>query len=226
MSSNWVDAFGEAVRSSGIEHRDFAAIVSRLLNHGAICPEDSKVEEELYRKLKLCEDVVADYLHVLGFYLHHNRDLEYFRLYPPGSAPAGQPVDDDPVGGFSARPSHNLVALLLTLRFLYEKKLAQGDLTDATEAPCSIEEIGIVMHQMAKRELPSSSQEQHQLFGQAARAKVLVMPKDRELSSQDDVLYIRPHILELVTDEHLGEISGDGAADEAEVDEEEVPDVD
>lgn len=214
MNAGWIQEFEGALKSAGVEHGEFVEIVSRLFNYGAICREDSQVEERLYRKLKQCEDVVADYLQILGFYLHFNPSLEYFRLYPPGSAPAGVPVEEDPVGNFSARPSQHLVALLLVLRFIYENKLAQGDMTDASEAPCSIEEVGTVMSQMLKRDLPTGSQELKQLLSQAMRAKVLVIPTDRELSIQDDVLYIRPHILELVTDEHLGGLGSDAAAQE------------
>lgn len=226
MNPGWIEAFEGALKSVGVEHQEFVEIVSRLLNHGAICREDSQVEERLYRKLRQCEDVVADYLHILGFYLHHNPSLEYFRLYPPGSAPAGVPVEEDPVGGFSARPSQHLVALLLVLRFIYERKLSQGDMTDASEAPCSIEEVGTVMNQMLRRNLPTGAQELKLLFSQAMRAKVLIMPTDRELSVQDDVLYIRPHILELVTDEHLGGLADERPNEEVQEQEEALADVD
>ena len=111
----------------GIILKEFTELLIRLMDYGVICRDESQVEQILYDRYLRIEQIMQDYLSLMGIRLQHDRRFQFVRCYPPGAQIPGMEDDDQPFnGGLRVRLSQNEVALVLVLRSQYDKALREG----------------------------------------------------------------------------------------------------
>jgi hypothetical protein len=111
----------QKLEKQGLDRGELSELLIRLLDYGVICRDESQVEQQLYDRYCRLEEIVADYLELLGVRVQHDKRFQFIRLYPPGAQIPG--VQDEPNAiqstGLRLRLNQNEVALILVLRAQY-----------------------------------------------------------------------------------------------------------
>ena len=197
----WISEFDETLERANVSAVQFRELVARLLKNGAICRADSARERELYDCAFRAEDILIDFLDILGIQVFHERNLRYFRVYPPGANPPVLPEDTSDLRVFTQRLTQDEIALLLTLRFLYDKGLSSGEIDDLGEVAVTPEEIITALSQILDRSLPEVAADRRRLLRRMIDWKVLCADLSDEVMSKDEddrVMTVRPMIETLV----------------------------
>ena len=116
------------LEKAGISLRDFSEVLMRLLDYGVICRDESQIEQQLYDRYLRIDELVQDYLQLIGMRVLHDRRFCFLRVIPPGAVVPGMAED---VGfehsqAFRVRLNQHEVALTLVLRAQYDKALREG----------------------------------------------------------------------------------------------------
>ena len=54
------------LEKEGLSQREFSELLVRLLDYGVVCRDESQIEQQLYDRYLRLEELVADYLTLLG----------------------------------------------------------------------------------------------------------------------------------------------------------------
>jgi len=207
----------QALEKDGLDRREFSELLVRLLDYGVICRDESQIEQQLYDRYLRIEELVADYLELIGVRVQHDKRFQFVRLYPPGAQIPG--VQDDEAmmqsQGLRMRLSQHEVALILVLRAQYDKALREGQVDDQGCVMASLESLSIAMKNLLKRTLPENMTERKQLFRRMKQLRLIQIANEDRLDDGDMWLRIRPMIMSYVSDQVLADL-GD-AQPEAEV---------
>ena len=221
------------LEKEGLSQREFSELLVRLLDYGVVCRDESQIEQQLYDRYLRLEELVADYLTLLGIRIQHDRRFQFVRLYPPGAQVPGMVDDETPQHGaqaFRTRLSQNEVALILVIRAQYDKALREGMVDEQGCVMVSLEALSIAMKNLLKRTLPENLTERKALFRRLKQLRLVQISNEDNLTDGDMWLRVRPMIMSYVSDQVLSELmeseeeagaaesSGDGAdasADEA-----------
>lgn len=199
------DYLTERLEPTGIGFAEFQELCLRLLNHSIICRDESQVEQQLYDRYLRTDELVEDYLGVVGIRVRHNRRFGYVRLYPPGARIPG--MDDAPeqsfAGGLRARLRQDEVALVLVLRQLYDKALREGQIDDDGFVTEPMEAIGIAMRNQLGRSLPEKTTERKRTFDRLRKLRLIRYQPDQDLDNGEAGLKIHPMIVDFVSPEAL-----------------------
>lgn len=188
----------------GIAEDEFTDLLTRLLDYGVLCRDESQVEQQLYDRFLRVEALVADYLALSGIRLQHDRRFQFLRLYPPGAqVPGLDEPGDAPATGLRARPSAQEVAVLLTLRAQYEKALREGKVEADGSCALSVEALSIALKSLLGRSLPSQITERRALFRRLKQWRIVHFASDESLESGEGWLRVRPMIVSLVHEDVL-----------------------
>lgn len=211
----------------GLSQRDFSELLVRLLDYGVICRDESQIEQQLYDRYVRLEELVGDYLSLLGIRIQHDRRFQFVRLYPPGAQVPGM-VDDETTQAtpaFRSRLNQNEVALILVLRAQYDKALREGLVDEQGCVMVSLEALSIAMKNLLKRTLPDNLTERKTLFRRLKQLRLVQISNDDDLTNSDMWLRVRPMIMSYVSDQVLAELleEKNPAADEPVVADEEQP---
>jgi hypothetical protein len=194
----------EQLALANISRDRFREIANRLMAYGVIVREEDRVEHLLYDDARRVENLLAEYVDIAGFRLHHDSDNEFFRLYVAGAVVDGLPEDTlDPTPSLRARVSPDFVAMALALRFLYQNKLNIGDIQPSGEALVSFEEVAATLQTQLKRQLPATMTDKLALLAEAKRHRLLSYSAEFSISDEDALLVIRPTILGIVSNDAL-----------------------
>ena len=209
----------------GLSQRDFSELLVRLLDYGVICRDESQIEQQLYDRYLRLEELVGDYLSLLGIRIQHDRRFQFVRLYPPGAQVPGM-VDDETAQAtpaFRSRLNQNEVALILVLRAQYDKALREGLVDEQGCVMVSLEALSIAMKNLLKRTLPDNLTERKTLFRRLKQLRLVQISNDDDLTNSDMWLRVRPMIMSYVSDQVLAELLEEKtpAADEPVVADEE-----
>jgi hypothetical protein len=175
-----------------------------LFAFGIIVRDEDRTEQLLYDDLRRVEGLLEEYFDVAGFYLHHDANNQFYRLYAPGAVVDG--LQEDPhevMPSLRTRLSADFVAAALALRFLYQNKLNNGDIQPTGEALISFEDLAATLQTQLKRQLPSSLTEKQVLLAELRRHRLLGFSSTFSIGDEDALLAIRPTILGIVNNDAL-----------------------
>lgn len=207
----------QQLEKDGLDRRELSELLIRLLDYGVICRDESQIEQQLYDRYLRIEEIVADYLELIGVRVQHDKRFQFVRLFPPGSQIPGVQDDHSLVQsqGLRMRLSQHEVALILVLRAQYDKALREGQVDDQGCVMASLESLSIAMKNLLKRTLPENMTERKQLFRRMKQLRLIQIANEERLDDGDMWLRIRPMIMSYVSDQVLSDL-GD-AQPEADV---------
>lgn len=194
----------EKLANTSISMERFREIATRLLSYGVLVRDEDRTEMLLYDETRQVESLLSEYFEVVGMYLHHDINAQFFRLYAPGAVVDGLPEDTyAPVPALKARVSTDFVAAAIALRFLYQEKLNQGLIDTQAEALISFDDLALTLQSHLKRQLPERDGERMSLLAELKRHRLLRYSSTFSVSDEDAYLAIRPTILGIVSNEAL-----------------------
>jgi len=213
-----LQAIDKELEKQGLNQREFSELVVRLLDYGVICRDESQIEQQLYDRYLRLEELVADYLTVLGVRIQHDPRFQFVRLFPPGAQVPGMDEDQQQSGNqaFRSRLSQSEVALTIVLRAQYDKALREGLVDEQGCVMVSLESLAIAMKNLLKRTLPDNLTERKQLFRRLKQLRLVQISNEDQLTDGDLWLRVRPMIMSYVSDQVLSELMA-GGDDGAEV---------
>lgn len=205
---------------------DWRALLQRLLDYGVLCRDDSQVEAEFYDQFVRVQDLVDQYLSLIGVRFQHDPHFRFVRLIPPGArVPGLEDESDEPSGGgFRQRLNQQEIALILVLRAEYDKALREGSIDEQGCAAISLEAVALAMKNLLRRTLPENLGERRQVFKRLRQLRLIHYVQETDLDQSENWIKIRPLVVNLVTNEWLEKIRRDVGAlvppdSEAETDE-------
>ncbi|TNC87561.1 MAG: hypothetical protein CSH37_00195 [Thalassolituus sp.] len=210
------------LEKEGLSQKDYSELLVRLLDYGVICRDESQVEQTLYDRYVRIEELVGEYLSVLGIRIQHDKRFQFIRLYPPGAQVPGMDENQQNAGNpaFRQRLNQSEVALILVLRAQYDKALREGAVDEQGCVMVSLEGLTIAMKNLLKRSLPDNVTERKALFRKLRQMRLVQLQNEDSVHDGDIWLRIRPMIMSYVSDEVLTELM----ASDDEDDQSEAPD--
>ena len=196
------------LEKEGLSQKEYSELLVRLLDYGVICRDESQVEQTLYDRFVRIEELVGEYLSVLGIRIQHDKRFQFIRLYPPGAQVPGMDEDQQNVGNpaFRQRLNQSEVALILVLRAQYDKALREGAVDEQGCVMVSLEGLTIAMKNLLKRSLPENVTERKALFRKLRQMRLVQLQNEDSVHDGDIWLRIRPMIMSYVSDEVLTEL--------------------
>ncbi|MEH6448674.1 MAG: DUF4194 domain-containing protein [Oleispira sp.] len=198
----------QKLEKQGLDRRELSELLIRLLDYGVICRDESQVEQQLYDRYLRLEEIVSDYLELIGVRVQHDKRFQFIRLYPPGSEIPG--VQDEPNAiqspGLRMRLNQNEVALILVLRAQYDKALREGQVDEQGCVMVSLESLSIAIKNLLKRTLPENMTERKQLFRRLKQLRLIQIANEDRLDDGDMWMRIRPMIMSYVSEQVLADL--------------------
>jgi hypothetical protein len=198
----------QKLEKQGLDRRELSELLIRLLDYGVICRDESQIEQQLYDRYLRLEEIVADYLELIGVRVQHDKRFQFIRLYPPGAQIPG--VQDEPNAvqspGLRMRLNQNEVALILVLRAQYDKALREGQVDEQGCVMVSLESLSIAIKNLLKRTLPDNMTERKQLFRRLKQLRLIQLSNEDRLDDGDMWMRIRPMIMSYVSQQVLTDL--------------------
>jgi hypothetical protein len=198
----------QKLEKQGLDRRELTELLIRLLDYGVICRDESQIEQQLYDRYLRLEEIVADYLELIGVRVQHDKRFQFIRLYPPGAQIPG--VQDEPNAvqspGLRMRLNQNEVALILVLRAQYDKALREGQVDEQGCVMVSLESLSIAIKNLLKRTLPDNMTERKQLFRRLKQLRLIQLSNEDRLDDGDMWMRIRPMIMSYVSEQVLTDL--------------------
>jgi len=200
-----------ALDKEGLNQKEYSELLVRLLDYGVICRDESQIEQALYDRYVRIEELIGEYLSILGIRIQHDRRFQFVRLYPPGSQVPGMEEDQEFSGSpsFRQRLNQNEVALILVLRAQYDKALREGAVDEQGCVMVSFEGLSIAMKNLLKRSLPENVTDRKIMFRKLRQMRLIQLQNEDSVEDGDVWLRIRPMIMSYVSDQVLTELMGD-----------------
>ncbi len=194
-----------------LDVNDWRALLQRLLDYGVLCRDDSQVEAEFYDQFVRVQDLVDQYLSLIGVRFQHDPHFRFVRLIPPGArVPGLEDESDEPSGGgFRQRLSQHEIALILVLRAEYDKALREGLIDEQGCAALSLEAVALAMKNLLRRALPENVGERRQVFKRLRQLRLIHYVQEADLDQSESWIKVRPLVVNLVTNEWLEKIRRD-----------------
>lgn len=196
------------LRKSGLLANDFSELLIRLLDYGVINRNESQVEAQLYDRFLRCQDLVEEYLSIVGVRLLHDAQFTYLRVFPPGAVVPGlQENEHSPFNnGFRTKPGQQEVAAILVLRVEYEKSLREGQVDDKGCVMLSLEGFSLALKNLLKKSLPENLLDRRQIFRRLKQLRLINMSTELDVDSPDTWISIQPSITRFVNDDVLAQL--------------------
>lgn len=212
----------QQLEKEGLESRELSELLIRLLDYGVICRDESQVEQQLYDRYLRVEEIVADYLQLIGVRVQHDKRFQFIRLYPPGAQIPGVQDEEGVIqsSGLRMRLNQNEVALILVLRAQYDKALREGQVDEQGCVMVSLEALSIGIKNLLNRTLPENMTERKQLFRRLKQLRLIQMANEEHLDNADMWMRIRPMIMSYVSEQVLADLVEDGTEEKGEGEEE------
>ena len=198
----------QKLEKQGLDIRELSELLIRLLDYGVICRDESQVEQQLYDRYLRLEEIVSDYLELLGVRVQHDKRFQFIRLYPPGAQIPGVQDEQNAIQspGLRMRLNQNEVALILVLRAQYDKALREGQVDEQGCVMVSLESLSIAMKNLLKRTLPDNMTERKQLFRRLKQLRLIQLANEDRLDDGDMWMRIRPMIMSYVSEQVLADL--------------------
>ncbi len=198
----------QKLEKQGLDTRELSELLIRLLDYGVICRDESQVEQQLYDRYLRLEDIIADYLELIGVRVQHDKRFQFIRLYPPGAQIPGVQDEQNAIQspGLRMRLNQNEVALILVLRAQYDKALREGQVDEQGCVMVSLESLSIAIKNLLKRSLPENMTERKQLFRRLKQLRLIQIANEDRLDDGDMWMRIRPMIMSYVSEQVLADL--------------------
>lgn len=198
----------QKLEKQGLDRRELSELLIRLLDYGVICRDESQVEQQLYDRYLRLEEIVSDYLELLGVRVQHDKRFQFIRLYPPGAQIPGVQDEQNAIQspGLRMRLNQNEVALILVLRAQYDKALREGQVDEQGCVMVSLESLSIAIKNLLKRTLPENMTERKQLFRRLKQLRLIQIANEDRLDDGDMWMRIRPMIMSYVSEQVLADL--------------------
>lgn len=199
----------QELENSGVNLIEFQELVIRLVNYSVIVRDESQTEQQLFDRLIRCQQLVEDYLNVMGIQLLVDTRFEYARIYPPSSEIPGVKEAEDNAwsGSLRNRLTQYEVALVLVIRAQYEKALREGKIDEKGYALDSIESITIAAKNLLGRSLPEKFTERRKLFQRLRQLRLIDYRADEAFETGEGWIKIHPMIVTFVSNVAVESIS-------------------
>lgn len=218
-----LDQLEKLLEKEGVQLKEFSELVIRLMDYGVICRDESQIEQVLYDRYQRIENLVHDYVSLMGIRIQHDKRFQFVRCYPPGAQVPGMEDDDQPFnGGLRVRLSQNEVALVLVLRSQYDKALREGQVDEQGCVMVSLESLSIALKNLLSRNLPENLTERKTLFRRLRQLRLIQLANEDALGAAEFWFKIRPMIMSYVSDEVLSTLLAEQEEAEVVIPEEEV----
>lgn len=206
-----IDTLEQQLAPHNLDINDWRALLQRLLDYGVLCRDDSQVEAEFYDQFVRVQDLVDQYLSLMGVRFQHDPHFRFVRLIPPGArVPGLEDESDEPSGGgFRQRLSQHEIALILVLRAEYDKALREGLIDEQGCAALSLEAVALAMKNLLRRALPENVGERRQVFKRLRQLRLIHYMQEADLDESESWIKVRPLVVNLVTNEWLEKIRRD-----------------
>jgi hypothetical protein len=207
----------QKLEKQGLDRRELSELLIRLLDYGVICRDESQIEQQLYDRYLRLEEIIADYLELIGVRVQHDKRFQFIRLYPPGAQIPGVQDEENAIQspGLRMRLNQNEVALILVLRAQYDKALREGQVDEQGCVMVSLESLSIAIKNLLKRTLPENMTERKQLFRRLKQLRLIQIANEDRLDDGDMWMRIRPMIMSYVSEQVLADlIESDHLTDE------------
>ncbi len=207
----------QKLEKQGLDRRELSELLIRLLDYGVICRDESQIEQQLYDRYLRLEEIIADYLELIGIRVQHDKRFQFIRLYPPGAQIPGVQDEENAIQspGLRMRLNQNEVALILVLRAQYDKALREGQVDEQGCVMVSLESLSIAIKNLLKRTLPENMTERKQLFRRLKQLRLIQIANEDRLDDGDMWMRIRPMIMSYVSEQVLADlIESDHLTDE------------
>jgi len=198
----------QKLEKQGLDTRELSELLIRLLDYGVICRDESQVEQQLYDRYLRLEEIIADYLELIGVRVQHDKRFQFIRLYPPGAQIPGVQDEQNAIQspGLRMRLNQNEVALILVLRAQYDKALREGQVDEQGCVMVSLESLSIAIKNLLKRSLPENMTERKQLFRRLKQLRLIQIANEDRLDDGDMWMRIRPMIMSYVSEQVLADL--------------------
>lgn len=210
---NFIQFLQSQLEKLDVSEAEFQDLIIRLLNYSVIVRSESQTEENLFDRLVRCQQLVEDYLAIMGIRLLLDTRFEYARIYPPSSDIPGIKEAEDNAwnGSLRQRLSQYEVALVLVIRAQYEKALREGKIDENGYALDSIESITIAAKNLLGRNLPEKFTERKKLFMRLRQLKLIDYRADEAFESNEGWIKIHPMIITFVSHSAVDALAVDDA---------------
>jgi len=208
MSDIFSAALTEQLNKQNISIDEWRELIQRLLDYGVLCRDDSQVEAEIYDRFVRIHATVNDYLSLMGVRFQHDTTFHFVRILPPGARlPGIEDETDEPFnGGYRSRLNQHEIALILVLRSEYDKALREGRIDEKGSATLSLEAIALSMKSLLHRNLSENLSERRHAFKRLRQLRLIHFFAEADVDSSESWIKIRPLILNLVSNEWLGQV--------------------
>lgn len=218
MTETLQTEFEARLAATSVTLERFRQLIGRLYATGALYRPWSEEEGRLYDDASRIEPILADYFHLAGFRLTHDRDARILRLFPPGADQCEEGAQEV-TKRLRTRVSREFAAALLALRFLYGKEVQEGNVNAQDEVAVTIEELAQAMAGTLGLQLPRASAERQALLRELRMHCVLRLPAESNVASVDSFIAIQRSILSLVSEGVLESVLAAHAVSPSEVEE-------
>lgn len=206
-----IETLEQQLATHNLNLDDWRALLQRLLDYGVLCRDDSQVEADFYDQFVRVQELVDQYLSLIGIRFQHDPHFRFVRLIPPGArVPGLEDESDEPSGGgFRQRLSQHEIALILVLRAEYDKALREGLIDEQGCAALSLEAVALAMKNLLRRALPENVGERRQVFKRLRQLRLIHYVQEADLDQSESWIKVRPLVVNLVTNEWLEKVRRD-----------------
>ena len=176
---------------------DLKAVVQRLLDRQVLYRHESLKEADIYDRFLRLQDLVREYLELIGITVFSNERLNFVIAYPPGSDIPGVNSELREEGALQRRIKADEAGLIITLRLLYEEKLREGDICENGCVYVPLETVFTRFLGVTKKEMPSSESDRRTLFSTLRQLRII---EYKELNETEQWIGIREIILNFTLD--------------------------
>jgi len=200
----------QLLEKEGVSLNEFSELTIRLMDYGVICRDESQVEQTLYDRYLRIEQLIQDYLSLMGIRIQHDRRFQFIRCFPPGAQVPSMDDQEQPFnGGLRAKLNQNEVAVVLVLRSQYDKALREGQVDEQGCILISLESLSIALRNLLGRSLPEQLTERKHLFRRLRQLRLIQLANEDILDNSEFWLQVRPMIMSYVSDDVLSSLLHD-----------------
>ena len=193
----WTEQLSHELENRNLKIPDLRAVLLRLLDKQVIYRNESQVEAELYDVFIRMQDVVENYLGILGITVFCNPQLNFVIAYPPGSDIPGVAGRETGQSTLQRRINADEAGLMITLRLLYEEKIREGEIDERGCVFVPLETVFTRYLSITKRDMPKPENERRSLFN---TLKQLRLVEYKDITGSEQWIGIREVIMHFTLD--------------------------
>ncbi len=191
------DVLERELANRNLSLTDFKSVVQRILDRQVIYRQESNIEAEIYDRFYRIQDLVQEYLGIIGITVVVNERLNFVIAYPPGSDIPGVSSETKEEGALQRRIKADEAGLIITLRLLYEEKLREGEISDNGCVYVPLETVFTRFLSITKKEMPTSETERRALFATLRQLRII---ESKDVEETQQWIGIREIILNFTLD--------------------------